>query len=140
MYYMKRIDIWMNKKTVAVIFNSATKTPADTFLAALSEHHVLPIYITDSGKWLLFDNPTNNMNEAFGTSAILSPDKTHRGILRLVGGKYKAISCDAVFALTHTVEIALLCEMAGIAYITEQPKRTKPAILKQITAVCGGSK
>jgi len=134
----------MNKNTVAIIFDSATKAPAITLLAALVEHHTLPIYITDSGKWLFYDSLTDNMKdcswEKFGTNAILSPDKTHGGILRLVGDRYKALSCDVVWLLTQSINVSALCEMAELACITEAPKRTKPAILRQIDAACGGSK
>jgi len=128
----------MSKKTIAIIFDGASKQPAAALLAALppERYFVLPVYITTEGKWLFYDSLTDSMNnnnwEQFGTNAVLSPDKTHRGFLRLVGDKFRVLPCDIVFALAQSVNVGELCQAASIACITEPPKRTKPAVLRQV--------
>ena len=127
------------KKTVAVIFDEKTKTHALRLLTTLSgeKYYILPVFITGDGKWLFYDHIIENANDAiwekFGTNAILSPDKTHGGFLRLVGGNYKAVTCDAVMPLAKTAQITALCKLAGMACVGA--KNTKQLLdTNEITA------
>ncbi|MCL2415739.1 MAG: D-alanine--D-alanine ligase [Defluviitaleaceae bacterium] len=124
----------MDKKVVALLFggksneHEVSKMSAMTILSALSEekYFVLPIYITKSGKWFLYDGPKENIGnnnwEKFATPVILSPDSAHRGILRLVGDKYKVMPIDVVFPIIHGQNgedgsIQGLCQLSGIPYV-----------------------
>jgi len=103
----------MEKKNVLVLFGGASpehevsKISADNVLKQLSEekYHVIPVYITKEGKWLLYDGTIDhikNVNwEKFGTPAVLSPDRVNRGLLRIVGDKVKTIPVDVVFPVLH---------------------------------------
>jgi D-alanine-D-alanine ligase len=122
------------RKRVAVIFggqsteHDVSKISAAMVLSNLPDdkYDVLPVYITKDGRWLLYENavenPLNTPWERFGTPVVLSPDATHKGLLRLVGDKARKVGVDAVFPMIHgkTGEdgaIAGLCELAGIPYV-----------------------
>ncbi|MCL2354275.1 MAG: D-alanine--D-alanine ligase, partial [Defluviitaleaceae bacterium] len=124
----------MNKKVVAVIFggksseHDVSKMSACTIMAALNEekYFILPIYITKDGRWFLYDGPRDNIKnlswERFATPAILSPDAAHKGILRLVGDKFKLMHVDVIFPILHGIggedgSIQGLFEMSGIPYV-----------------------
>ena len=122
------------KKTIAVIFDATTKTYAINMLAALptDNYFVLPVYITNSGKWLFYDHVIENTDEAlwekFGTNAILSPDKTHGGFLRLVNGTYKTVTCDAVLPLVKATQITAICKLAGMAFVNAKCLRNLSSV------------
>jgi len=124
----------MAKKVVAVLFggrsseHEISKLSAATIMAAMSdeEFFCLPVYITKAGKWLLYEGAIENVQNAqwekFGTPVALSPDTETKGLLRLVGDKYKVIPIDVVFPVLHGRNgedgtIQGLCEMAGIPYV-----------------------
>jgi len=124
----------MRKKTVAVLFGGVSseheisKISASTIINNIStdKYFVIPIYISKEGKWLLYDGCSDNMAnvqwEKQGTPAILSPDTTHHGLLRIVGGKAKNIPIDMVFPVLHGKfgedgSVQGLCELAGIPYV-----------------------
>lgn len=121
----------MDKKNVLVLFGGASpeheisKISADNVLKHLSEekYHVIPVYITKEGKWLLYDGTIDQIKniawEKFGTPAILSPDRVNRGLLRIVGDKVKTLPVDVVFPVLHGENgedgtIQGLCELADI--------------------------
>jgi len=124
----------MMKKVVAVLFggqsteHDISKLSASTVMAALSDerYYVLPVYITRTGKWLLYEGPIESVHntqwEKFGTPVVLSPDASHHGLLRIVGDKCKVIPVDVVFPVLHGANgedgsIQGLCELAGIPYV-----------------------
>jgi len=99
---------------------------AASVIGSLGRHNVIPIYITRSGKWLLYDGKLDNIQsidwERFGTPAILSPDRTNKGVLRIVGEKVKIIPVDIVFPVLHGRDgedgtVQGLCELAGLPYV-----------------------
>ena len=121
----------MDKKNVLVLFGGASpeheisKISADTVIKHLSEekYHVIPVYITREGKWLLYDGTIDHIKnvawEKFGTPAILSPDRVNRGLLRIVGDKVKTLPVDVVFPVLHGENgedgtIQGLCALANI--------------------------
>lgn len=121
----------MDKKNVLVLFggvspeHEVSKISADNVIKHLSEekYHVIPVYITKEGKWLLYDGTIDHIKnvawEKFGTPAVLSPDRVNRGLLRIVGDKVKAIPVDVVFPVLHGENgedgtIQGLCALAGI--------------------------
>jgi len=122
----------MKPKNVLLLFGGASPeheismASAAAVATALGKHTVIPVYITRTGKWLMYDGKLDNFQnvnwEKFGTPAILSPDKVNGGLLRIVGEKVKAIPVDVVLPILHGPNgedgtIQGLCELAGIPYV-----------------------
>jgi D-alanine-D-alanine ligase len=127
----------MEKINVAVIFgghspeHDVSKTSAATVLANMSEekYNIIPVYITFDGRWILYDGAIENIKnisnmqlEKFGAAAVLSPDRTHKCLLRIVGDKVKRVPVDVAFPILHGVNgedgsIQGLFEMAGVPYV-----------------------
>ena len=127
----------MSKLNVAVIYGGAntehevSKSSADTIISSLSteKYNIVPIYISKSGKWLLNDSPPSNLSEhhyanleKYGQTAIISPDRGGRSILRIAAGKAREIPVDIVFPVLHGRHgedgtIQGLCELAGLPYV-----------------------
>lgn len=124
----------MSKKVVAVLFggqsseHDISKISAATIITAMNQEKyvILPIYITKDGRWMIYDGPVENINngnwEKFASSAIISPDTSHKGILRIVGDKVKRIPVDLVFPVLHGAKgedgtIQGLLEVSGIPYV-----------------------
>jgi len=122
----------MNQKNVLVLFGGTSPeheismASAAAVIGSLGLHNVIPIYITKSGKWLLYDGKLDNIGaidwEKFGTPAVLSPDRTNKGVLRIVGEKVRILPVDVVFPVLHGRDgedgtIQGLCELAGLPYV-----------------------
>jgi len=122
----------MNPKNVLVLFGGTSPeheismASAASVIGSLGRHNVIPIYITKSGKWLLYDGKLDNIQsidwERFGTPAILSPDRSNKGVLRIVGDKVKIIPVDIVFPVLHGQDgedgtVQGLCQLAGLPYM-----------------------
>ena len=124
----------MSKKRVAVLFggysveHEISMLSAANIIASLSneKYVVMPVYITRDGRWLLYDGSIENIKniqwEKFGTPVVLSPDRAHHGLLRIVGDKVKNIPVDIVFPVLHGKNgedgtVQGLCEMAGLPYV-----------------------
>jgi D-alanine-D-alanine ligase len=122
------------KKNVLVLFggcsteHEVSKVSAYTVIANIPEekYNVIPVYITKEGRWLLYDGSIDNLRnvpwEKFGTSAVLSPDRVNRGLLRIVGDKVKYIPVDVVFPVLHGAfgedgTIQGLLELSGLQYV-----------------------
>ena len=124
----------MSKKVVAVLFggqsseHEISKISASTIISALDtdKYYVMPIYITEDGRWLMYDGPAHNITtgkwEKYSTSVILSPDTEHHGLLRIIGNKFKVIPIDIAIPVLHGKygedgTIQGLLEFAGIPYV-----------------------
>ena len=122
----------MSQKNVLLLFGGCSpeheisKASAAAIISALNNYTVIPTYITETGKWLMYDGKLDNLYnlnwEKFGTPAILSPDRVNGGLLRMVGDKVKAIPIDVVLPIFHGPNgedgtIQGLCELAGIPYV-----------------------
>ncbi|MCL2375811.1 MAG: D-alanine--D-alanine ligase [Defluviitaleaceae bacterium] len=124
----------MDKKVIAVLFggvsgeHEVSKLSAANIIAAMDEdkYFILPIYITKDGRWFLYDGAKENIKnlqwEKFATPVVLSPDAAHRGILRLVGDKFRILHVDVVFPVLHGRNgedgtIQGLLELARIPYV-----------------------
>lgn len=124
----------MAKKVIAVLFggqsseHDVSKVSAATIISKINQdkYTIIPIYITKEGHWLLYDGPVENIQndtwEKYATSAILSPDATHKGIFRIVGEKLKLIPIDLIFPVLHGANgedgtIQGLFELAKIPYV-----------------------
>ena len=119
----------MSQKNVLVLFGGASPehevsmSSAGAVIGALGRHNVIPVYITREGKWLLYDGKLDNVHridwEKYGTTAILSPDRVNRGLMRIVGDKVKTLPIDVVFPVLHGQNgedgtIQGLCQLAEI--------------------------
>ena len=124
----------MSKKVIAVIFggqsseHEVSKISASTVMANINQekYTILPVYITKEGHWLLYDGPIENIQnsnwEKFAASAIISPDATHKGLIRIVGDKAKFIPIDLAYLVLHGANgedgtIQGLLELAQIPYV-----------------------
>jgi len=124
----------LNKLTVAVIFggqsseHEVSRVSASTIISNLDpeKYFVIPLGITKSGKWMIYNGPVENIKngewEKFGTPAVLSPDASQKGLLKIVGGKVKIIPIDLAFPVLHGKygedgTIQGLFEMAQIPYV-----------------------
>jgi D-alanine-D-alanine ligase len=124
----------MNKLNVAVLYGGVSseheisKASASAIIAQIPEdkYNVIPVYVTPEGKWLMYDGHIDAIKniqwDKFGTPAVLSPDKTHGGLLRVVSGKVKVIPVDVVFPVFHGRNgedgvMQGLFELSGIPYV-----------------------
>ena len=119
---------------VAIIFGGASSEHEVSKASAINiinninkeKYNVIPIYVTPKGKWLLYDGNLDNVKniewEKFGTQAVISPDTSHNGILRLTQGKFKSIPIDVAFPVLHGKNgedgtIQGLLDLAKIPYV-----------------------
>lgn len=124
----------MAKKVIAVLFggqsseHDVSKVSAAAVISNINQdkYTVMPVYITKDGHWLLYDGPVESIQsgswEKYATTAILSPDATHKGLFRIVGDRLKLIPVDLVFPVLHGAmgedgTIQGLLELAGLPYV-----------------------
>lgn len=86
-----------------------------------SKYNIHIIYITQDGRWIYVKNPENIMKgEINGSSAILSPDTSHKGIIIL--DTLENIKIDCIFPVLHGQNgedgtIQGLFELSKIPYV-----------------------
>ncbi len=133
----------MQKKTIALLFggqsseHEISKISASTIISNLSKelYNIVPIYITKCGKWKMYDdsdssefisNPYDIINfnwELITSSAIISPDTSHSGIIKINGDNMPSfIKVDVVIPVIHGKggedgTIQGLLELAKIPYV-----------------------
>lgn len=122
----------MSSKNILLVFGGASSehhvsiTSANSVLQNVEGHNIIPLYITTDGRWLLYEGtPANLLNidwERQGVPAMLSPDSSVRGLVRLVGNKAKVIPIDVVLPMLHGKNgedgtIQGLCQLAKIPVI-----------------------
>lgn len=122
------------KKTVVVLFggqsseHEVSRISASTIISNIDseKYYVIPVGITKEGKWLIYNGPVENIKngqwEKFGTPAVISPDATQKGLLKIVGGKVKLIPVDVIFPVLHgrygeDGTVQGLFELSGIPYV-----------------------
>jgi len=124
----------LNKKTIVVLFggqsseHEVSRVSASTIISNISQSHyyVIPVGITKDGRWMIYNGPVENIKngewEKYGTPAILSPDSSHGGLIKIVGSKAKVIPVDVVFPVLHGKygedgTVQGLLELAKIPYV-----------------------
>ncbi|WP_250278209.1 D-alanine--D-alanine ligase family protein [[Clostridium] colinum] len=124
----------MSKKVVAVLFggqsseHEISKISASTIIYNLSKekYSILPIYISKDGQWKIYDGPIENICntdwEIYANNAIISPDTSHKGIIRITGDRIKFMPVDVVIPVLHGKwgedgTIQGLLELAQIPYV-----------------------
>ena len=123
----------MNKKTVVTIFGGKSSEHDVSCVSASNvisnidkdNYDVIIIGITKEGKWLKVDKVEDIESGAWlnsKTTAIISPDTSHKGILFITNGKVTVQSVDVAFPILHGLNgedgtIQGLFELAGIPYV-----------------------
>jgi D-alanine--(R)-lactate ligase len=79
------------------------------------------IGITTDGAWRLCDGPGGDWASGAGRPAVLSPDRSVRGLLVLAGGRYETVGLDVVLPVLHGTlgedgAVQGLLELSGIPY------------------------
>ena len=130
----KERGIILNKKTIVVLFggqsseHEVSRVSASTIISNISQakYYVIPVGITKEGKWMIYNGPVENIKngewEKYGTPAVLSPDATHKGLIKIVGTKAKVIPVDVVIPVLHGKwgedgTVQGLLELAQIPYV-----------------------
>ena len=123
-------------KTLCIIFGGVSSEHEVSLRSAASvlknadrqKFDLRMLGITKDGRWLYYDGPLELIEtgewETSGhvTPAILSPDRSHGGILLLEQAGHRTIKVDAVFGVLHGKNgedgtIQGLFELAGIPYV-----------------------
>lgn len=126
----------MAKKTVAVLFGGVSSEHDVSLVSATSvlnnipsdRYEVVKIGITKDGRWLLYSGPIDKIangdweNDPTNLPAVISPDSSHKGILKLAGNAVELISIDCIFPVLHGKNgedgtVQGLFELAGIPYV-----------------------
>ena len=124
----------MSKKVIAVVFGGVSsehdisRISAETVIKNLNpeKYTVLPVYITKEGAWKLYEGPVEAVNsghwDKYAPSCIISPDREHKGLIRIVGDKIRFIPVDLVYLVLHGANgedgtIQGLLELAGLPYV-----------------------
>lgn len=124
----------MSKKTIAVVFggvsseHDVSRVSAETVIKNLNpeKYTILPVYITREGEWKLYEGPIEAIGsgrwDKFAPTCIISPDRAHKGLLRIVGDKLRIIPVDLVYLVLHGANgedgtIQGLLELAGLPYV-----------------------
>ena len=124
----------MSKTTVAVIFGSRSSEhdvsliSASNVIANINKdiYDIILIGITKEGKWLLVDSVNDITNNAWlnsTTTAIISPDTTHHGVMLVdKDGNTSIKHIDVIFPVLHGLNgedgtIQGLFELARIPYV-----------------------
>lgn len=126
----------MAKKKVAVIFGGASSEHDISLISASNviksipkdKYEVITIGITKKGRWLYFPGDISEIESGQWeknpdcTSAVISPDPLHKGILLIENGSVSIRKIDAVFPVLHGKNgedgtIQGLLDMSRIPYV-----------------------
>ncbi len=124
----------MEKLNVAVLFGGESsehevsiKSGMNVMLGLdLEKYNILPVFISKDGEWFLYDGIITNIDkvniEKISSKVVISTDKSNRGIIRMVGDKFKIIKVDVVIPVLHGKNgedgtIQGLLEIAGLPYV-----------------------
>ncbi len=120
----------MDRLKVGVIFGGCSEEHPISIKSAqevaksldLEKYEPYYIGITRSGAWLLCDAPAANWEHGDCRPAVLSPDRSVRGLLVLEQGRYETIGLDLVFPVLHGKlgedgAMQGLLELSGIPYV-----------------------
>jgi D-alanine---(R)-lactate ligase len=119
----------MHRLKVGIIFGGCSEEhPISVKSAQEVARHLDPakyepfyVGITASGAWRLCDGPNGDWENGRGRPALLSPDRSVRGLLVLDQGRYETIELDVVLPVLHGKlgedgAMQGLLELAGIPY------------------------
>lgn len=123
----------MEKKTIAVLFGAVSSEYEVSLRSSASVLHSIPrdrydvimLGITKDGRWLEFNGEIGEIQAdtwhsgGKTTPALLSPDRSHKGLLRMTADGLQTVALDAIFPVMHGEHaedgtIQGLAELAGI--------------------------
>lgn len=120
----------MPRLKVGIVFGGCSEEhpisvkSAQEVAKSLNAEKYEPFYIgiTNDGAWKLCDGPGANWENGNSRPAVLSPDRSARGLLVLEQGRYETVSLDLLFPVLHGKlgedgAIQGLLELSGIPYI-----------------------
>lgn len=120
----------MSRLKVGIVFGGSSEEHPVSVKSAqevarnldLEKYQPFYIGITESGAWKLCDGPGPDWETGNCRPALLSPDRSVRGILVLEQGRYGTISLDVVLPVLHGKlgedgAMQGLLELAGIPYV-----------------------
>lgn len=120
----------MAKVKIGIIFGGSSEEHPVSVKSArevarnLDAEKYEPCYvgITRSGDWRLCDGPDADWEGSGGRPAVLSPDRSARGLLVLDRGRYETVTLDVVLPVLHgrlgeDGAIQGLLELSGIPYV-----------------------
>ncbi|MDD2955279.1 MAG: D-alanine--D-alanine ligase [Oscillospiraceae bacterium] len=126
----------MSKQNLAVIFGGASSEYEVSLVSASSVianvpadlYDMILIGITRDGRWFHYTGPVEQIADGTwlekgpAVPAVISPDRSHKGILELSGSSFRVLPVDAAFAVLHGKNgedgtIQGLFELAGIPYV-----------------------
>ncbi len=124
----------MEKLNVAVLFGGESsehevsiKSGVNVMLGLdVEKYNILPVFISKKGEWFLYDGVISNIErvniEKTSSKVVISTDKANKGLIRMVGDKFKIIKLDVVIPVLHGKNgedgtIQGLLEIAGLPYV-----------------------
>ena len=120
----------MHRMRIGIVFGGCSEEHPVSVKSAqevakhLDPERFEPIYIgiTKGGAWRLCDGPDADWEDGRGRPAVLSPDRTIRGLLVLEHGRYETIELDVVVPVLHGKlgedgAMQGLLELSGIPYV-----------------------
>ncbi len=126
-------DDYMNKKNIAVIFGGQSSEHEVSCLSAVTiieninrdNYEIFIIGITKEGKWLKVDSVEDIKADTWKdstVSAVISPDREHRGVLITENGKLTVKKIDVIFPVLHGLygedgTIQGVFELSGVPYV-----------------------
>ncbi|MFF3787110.1 D-alanine--(R)-lactate ligase [Streptomyces sp. NPDC001933] len=120
----------MDKLNVGIVFGGCSEEHPISIKSAqevaknidLDKYEPFYIGITKSGAWKLCDSPGPDWESGSCRPALLSPDRSVRGLLVLEQGRYSTINLDVVLPILHgrlgeDGAMQGLLELTGIPYV-----------------------
>ncbi len=122
----------MTKKSVCILFGGVSSEHDISIISAKTvienidreKFDISIIGITKTGEWYFFEGetPDKNWKESASCRAIISPDRSLRGIIKFDGEKTELIHIDAVYPVLHGKNgedgtVQGLCALAGIPVV-----------------------
>lgn len=126
----------MSKKSLAVVFGGASSeyevslSSSSSVISNIPEdlYHVILIGISKDGRWFHYTGPVEHIRDGSWLEkgpvcpAVISPDRSHKGILELDGDGWRLLKVDVVFPVLHGRNgedgtIQGLLELADIPYV-----------------------
>ncbi|WP_405863629.1 D-alanine--(R)-lactate ligase VanA-Sc [Streptomyces sp. NBC_01515] len=142
----------MARSKIAVLFGGCSEEhpvsvkSAQEIARNLDAEKYEPFYvgITKSGAWKLCDGPGEDWENGRCRTAVLSPDRSVRGLLILEQGRYETIGLDVVLPVLHGTlgedgAIQGLLELSGIPYVGCDVPSSALCMDKSLAYVVAGS-
>ena len=120
----------MDRLRVGIIFGGCSEEHPISIKSAqevaksldLGKYEPFYIGITKTGAWKLCDGPNANWENGDSRPAVLSPDRSVRGLTVLEGGRFETIGLDVVLPVLHGKlgedgAMQGLLELSGIPYV-----------------------